>query len=135
MAILPILSKILERVIFQQVVEYFASNDLFHPNHHGLRQHHNTCTALVQMYDGWVEAAERGDLTGVCMLDMSAAFDVVDHQLLLKKLRLYGFDQKSLGWMTSYLSGRTQSVCIDGTLSDPLELLQGVPQGSILRPS
>ena len=87
-AILPILSKILERVIFQQVVEYFDTNNLFHPNHHGFRQHHNTCTALVQMYDGWVEAAERGELTGVCMLDMSAAFDVVNHQLLLKKLRL-----------------------------------------------
>ena len=74
------------------------------------------------------QCAERGELTGVCMLDMSAAFDVVNHQLLLKKLRLYGFDQNSLAWMTSYLSGRTQSVCIDGTLSDPLEVLQGVPQ-------
>ena len=59
------------------------------------------------------------------MLDMSAAFDVVDHQLLLKKLRLYGFDQRSLVWMTSYLSGRTQSVCIDGTLSDPLGVTAG----------
>ena len=133
-AILPILSKILERVIFQQVVAHFDENQLFHPNHHGFRQHHNTCTALVQMYDGWVEAAERGELTGVCMLDMSAAFDVVNHNLLLQKLRLYGFDQKSLAWMTSYLSGRTQSVCIDGTLSDPLELTAGVPQGSILGP-
>ena len=55
---------------------------------------------------GWVEAAERGELTGVCMLDMSAAFDVVNHELLLKKLRLYGFNQTSLTWMTSYLSSR-----------------------------
>ena len=86
------------------------------------------------MYDGWVEAAERGELTGVCMLDMSAAFDVVNHELLLKKLRLYGFNQTSLTWMTSYLSSRKQSVCIDGTLSSPLEISAGVPQGSILGP-
>ena len=129
-AILPILSKILERVIFQQVVEYFNENELFHPNHHGFRQNHNTSSALIQMYDGWVEAAENG----VCMLDMSAAFDVVDHPLLLQKLRLYGFDQRSLAWMTSYLSERSQSVCIDGTLSDPLAVTVGVPQGSILGP-
>ena len=133
-AILPILSKILERVIFEQVVEYFDKNHLFHPNHHGFRKNHNTCTALLQMYDGWVEAAERGELTGVCMLDMSAAFDVVNHELLLKKLRLYGFNQTSLTWMTSYLSSRKQSVCIDGTLSSPLEISAGVPQGSILGP-
>ena len=133
-AILPILSKILERAIFEQVVEYFETNQLFHPNHHGFRKHHNTCTALLQMYDGWVEAADRGELTGVCLLDMSAAFDVVNHQLLLQKLRLYGFSQDSLAWMFSYLSGRRQSVCIDGTMSSPLGITTGVPQGSILGP-
>ena len=133
-AILPILSKILERAIFEQVVEYFENNHLFHPNHHGFRKHHNTCTALLQMYDGWVEAADRGDLTGVCLLDMSAAFDTVNHSLLLQKLRLYGFSQDSLEWMSSYLSGRNQSVCIDGTLSPPLRISTGVPQGSILGP-
>ena len=133
-AILPILSKILERAIFEQVVEYFEGNHLFYPNHHGFRKHHNTCTALLQMYDGWVEAADRGDLTGVCLLDMSAAFDTVNHSLLLQKLRLYGFSQDSLAWMSSYLSGRKQSVCIDGTMSPPLWISTGVPQGSILGP-
>ena len=133
-AILPILSKILERAIFEQVVEYFEDNNLFHPNHHGFRKHHNTCTALLQMYDGWVEAADKGDLTGVCLLDMSAAFDTVNHSLLLQKLRLYGFSQDSLAWMSSYLSGRVQSVCIDGTLSPALRISTGVPQGSILGP-
>ena len=133
-AILCILSKVIERVVFFQIVEYMETNDYIHPNHHGFRAQHSTATAMIQMYDSWVQAVDRGELAGVCMLDMSAAFDVVNHNLLLQKLRLYGFDQKSLARMTSYFSGRTQSVCIDGTLSDPLELTAGVPQGSILGP-
>ena len=133
-AILPVLSKILERVVFNQTVAYFEANNLFHPNHHGFRKNHNTCTALLQMYDSWIEAAEEKQLTAVCMLDMSAAFDVVDHDILLRKLQFYGFENHSLQWMSSYLRARTQSVCIDGSMSPPLEVTTGVPQGSILGP-
>ena len=133
-AILCILSKVIERVIFLQIVNYMNSNNLFHPNHHGFRAHHSPTSAMVQMYDTWVQAVDKGDLAGVCMLDMSAAFDVVDHSILLDKLKLYGFDTNSLNWMKDYLSGRTQSVCIDGTLSPFLAVSVGVPQGSILGP-
>jgi hypothetical protein len=63
---------------------------------HGFRAHHSTTTAMIQMYDSWVQAVDKGQLTGVCMLDMSAAFDVVDHGILLDKLKLYGFDTKAL---------------------------------------
>ena len=90
-AILPIISKILEMVIFIQVVEYFNQNQLFHQNHHDFWAGHSTCTALLQMYDSWIEGLETGDMTGVCMLDMSAAFDVVSHRLLVEKLSMYGF--------------------------------------------
>ena len=65
---------------------------------------------------------------------MSAAFDVVDHTLLLKKLELYGMDSDSLGWVRSYLDGRSQSVMIEGCLSKLLSVNSGVPQGSILGP-
>ena len=68
------------------------------------------------------------------MLDMSAAFDVVDHGILLNKLKLYGFDEVALQWMRNYLSGRTQAVYIDGSLSSFLAVDVGVPQGSILGP-
>ena len=68
------------------------------------------------------------------MLDMSAAFDVVDHGILLSKLKLYGFDEDALTWMKDYLSGRTQAVYIDGSLSSLLPVDVGVPQGSILGP-
>ena len=65
-------------------------------------------SALVQMYDGWLQAAEAGQLAGVCLLDMSAAFDVVNHHLLGEKLALYGFDEYALDWVSSYLSGRSR---------------------------
>ena len=133
-AIIPIFSKILERIVFNQMIEYVTANQLLHPNHHAYRAHHNTTTALIQLYDVWVEAVQNGELAGVCFLDMSAAFDIVDHSLLLEKLELYGFDKNMLNWTNSYLSGRTQAVSIDGSLSRLLHVQHGVPQGSILGP-
>ena len=133
-AILCIISKIIERAIFLQIVDFMNTNGYFHPNHHGFRAEHSTSTAMIQMYDTWVQAVDKGKLCGVCMLDMSAAFDVVDHSILLSKLQLYGFDDIALRWMKNYLSGRTQTVCIDGSLSSFLPVRVGVPQGSILGP-
>ena len=133
-AILPVISKILERVIYLQITEYFHENDLLHPNHHGYRKNHNTTTALLQMYDNWVETDDRGEYSAVCFLDLSAAFDVVDHDRLLEKLDVYGFDDNSVLWMESYLKGRKQVVYVDGCISGKLDLEAGVPQGSILGP-
>ena len=133
-AIVPIFSKVLERVIFNQLVQYLTENELLHPNHHAYRVSHNTTTALIQMYDVWLQALETGELAGVCFLDMSAAFDIVDHPLLLKKLELYGCENNVTNWIQSYLCGRSQCVSIDGTLSKSLPVKYGVPQGSILGP-
>ena len=133
-AILPVLSKVFECVIFLRVSQYMELNQLTHPNHHGFRSLHSTATCLIQMYDKWVEATEEKKYTGVCLLDLSAAFDIVDHSLLLEKLKLYGFDVMSVNWIKSYLDGRQQSVYIDGKMSKVLPLSAGVPQGSILGP-
>ena len=133
-AILPIISKILEKSVFIQIIQYMEANQLLHPNHHGFRSHHSTTTGLIQMYDSWVQAVERKEFTGVCFLDLSAAFDIVDHPLLLQKLGLYGFTDSSLHWVNSYLSGRSQAVYVDGAHSKILPVPTGVPQGSILGP-
>lgn len=85
-AILPILSKILERAIFKQVTSYMDENKLFNPSHHAYRSLHSTTTAMIQMYDTWLDAVEHGELAGVCMVDMSAAFDVVEGVPLFHKL-------------------------------------------------
>ena len=92
-ALLPIMSKILERAIFTQIIKYFEENNLLHPSHHGFRAKHNTSTALLQMFDIWLEALEKEEISTVIMLDMSAAFDVVDHQLLIEKMKLYGLNE------------------------------------------
>ena len=103
-------------------------------NNHAYRANHNTTTAMVQMYDGWLNAVESGNLVGVCLLDLSAAFDVVSHSLLIEKLKLYGFDDGVLSWLQSYLSSRSQCVLVNGCMSNFLAVEDGVPQGSILGP-
>ena len=73
-------------------------------------------------------------MVGVMMIDLSAAFDMVDHNLLLEKLRLHGLDSLAIQWVHSYLADRSQTVCIDGCLSPLLKIDCGVPQGSVLGP-
>ena len=133
-ALLSIISKVLERVIFQQIIDYMEGNQLLHPSHHGFRSGRGTATALLEMHDVWVEAFDRKEITATMMLDLSAAFDLVSPEILLKKLAAYGFDELSTNWVESYLTGRTQCVYIDGVLSSPLAVDIGVPQGSILGP-
>ena len=133
-AILSPLSKILEKVVYIQIYEYFSSNKLFHPNLHGYRQNRSTQTALLQMYDRSVRAAAAGQVSGVILIDLSAAFDLVDSDLLLKKLKIYGLDDNFLFWIKSYLTEREQAVWIDHVYSDFRAHSIGVPQGSNLGP-
>ena len=86
------------------------------------------------MYDTWTDAAENGNMAGVMMVDLSAAFDMVDHDLLIQKLELMGLKADALSWFRSYLTNRSQTVCIDGTLARVLDVDCGVPQGSVLGP-
>ena len=131
-ALLPILSKLLEKVVFNQLVLYLEQNGLIHPNLHGSRAGHSTATALTQMYDHWVEEVDQGKMVGVLICDQSAAFDLCDHDLLIQKMELMGVEEQALMWFRSYLSGRKQSCIVDGQLSPALALPQcGVPQGSI----
>ena len=133
-AILSPISKVLEKVLYEQIYSYFSRNNLFHSNLHGYRKHRSTQTALLQVYDRWVRAAHEGKLSGVVLLDLSAAFDLVDSDLLLKKLQIYGFDNDILYWIRSYLVNRYQAVWIDHVLSNFLHCEAGVPQGSNLGP-
>ena len=133
-AILSPLSKILEKVVYLQLYEYLSANKLFHPNLHGYRQNRSTQTALLQMYDRWVRAAAASQVSGVILIDLSAAFDLVDSDLLLKKLRVYGLEDEFLLWIKSYLTDRHQAVWIDHTFSQFRSHSIGVPQGSNLGP-
>ena len=131
-ALLPILSKILEKVVFRQLVKYLEENNLVHPNLHGSRAGHDTSTALLQLYDKWVDELEDDKMVGVLICDQSAAFDLCDHRILLEKLEIMGLQTSALNWIRSYLSDRKQSCYVDGELSPALNLPDcGVPQGSI----
>ena len=132
---LVFVSKLAEAAVFEQVAEHFKKNKLWHPNHHGFRPNHSTATALSQLYDFWIRGAEDTELSAALLLDLSAAFDVVDHKILLDKLQLYHFSPKTIAWFQSYLEGRKQIVVVESKLSDPKEIGdQGVPQGSLLGP-
>ena len=133
-AIIPIMSKILERAMYNQLIKHFSENALLNPSHHAYRKNHSTATAMIELLDSWVQGVDSHQMVGVCFLDMSAAFDCVDHGILLQKLSLYGCSETINKWFSSYLSGRRQGVCINGTMSKLLPVVTGVPQGSILGP-
>ena len=133
-AILSPLSKILEKAMYEQIYNYFTNNKILHPNLHGYRRNRSTQTALLELYDRWVQAAVQGQVSGAVLLDLSAAFDLVPPDILLKKLKIYGLQEDFLSWIESYLTNRYQAVWIDHTSSEFLPLEVGVPQGSNLGP-
>ena len=92
-ALLPILSKVLEKIVFSQFVKYLEENNLIHPNLHGSRAAHSTSTALIQLYDKWADDVENDKMVGVLICDQSAAFDLCDHYLLIEKLQLLGLEE------------------------------------------
>lgn len=133
-SLLPILGKIMERIVYEQIQSYFMNNDLITTFQHAYRGKHSTATALTQMVDDWYKDMEERKIIGVVMLDFTAAFDIIDHDLLLKKLEYYGFSRTELLWMESYLSDRRQLVYFNGSFSKVRVVEQGVPQGSCLGP-
>ena len=99
------------------------------------RRWHSTETALLKIYNDFLQAADRGEVSALCMLDLSAAFDTVDHELLLKRLELrFGFVGNVLKWIESYLTNRTFTVMHHTQESSEVELECSVPQGSVLGP-
>ena len=135
--LLPLPGKVIERAVFSQIAEYLEGNRLLHHNHHGGRKSHSTATALIQMYDKWVEEIEEGTLVGALMVDQSAAFDLCDHTILEGKVNLLlgGGKEDQLcnpgaQWVQSYLAGRSQCTLVDGQLSGliqlpPVSVIQG----------
>ena len=133
-SILPTLSKFIEKRIHKQLMSFLNSYTLLHKQQSGFREGHSTESALILMIDSWLKAINDGKFVGCLMVDFRKASDVVDHNLLLQKLRLYKCDENSLSWFNSYLSNRTQMVSINNKVSSSEPIKFGVPQGSILGP-
>ncbi|KAL0879390.1 hypothetical protein ABMA27_003151 [Loxostege sticticalis] len=138
-SILPCLSKILERVVCDQLTKYLEKQDILPHYQSGFRKDHGTATALADVVDNLLAAQDRGMVSVMVLLDFSRAFDSINVSLLLSKLTFYGFDSRSVKWFHSYLTGRQQYVELkqmDGKslLSQSRPVTRGVPQGSILGP-
>ena len=132
---LSFLSKIIEKVVASRLLDHMIANNLMDPMQSAYRKGHSTETALLRVHNDIVSAVDKGH--GVCLilLDLSAAFDTVDHSILLTFLREYvGLGGSVINLFESYLTGRTQCVSVEGVLSELNELVYGVPQGSVLGP-
>lgn len=133
-SVLPVLSKILERVAYNQIWEYVNQNNILHEMQSGFRKGHSTSSALANILDDIVGCLDRKKLVAMILLDFSKAFDTINHSLLSAKLKYYGFSQTALTFISSYLSDRFQRVKAGNTISSDTLITSGVPQGSILGP-
>lgn len=138
-SILPYLSKILEKVVYDQVSYYLENENILPVKQSGFRKQRSTNTALHDVIDEILVAQDQGQGTILVLLDFSRAFDCINISLLLAKLRYYGFQENTIRWFQSYFSDRKQLVKIvqkDGSCicSDEIAVNRGVPQGSILGP-
>ncbi|KAK3562481.1 hypothetical protein QTP86_034597, partial [Hemibagrus guttatus] len=133
-SLLSFLSKILERVVCNQLSDYLMQNNLHDPNQSGFKAAHSTETALLAVTEK-LHAARSAKLSSVLiLLDLSAAFDTVNHKTLLSTLRSLGICGTAWEWFASYLDGRSYQVTWKGLTSAPRRLSTGVPQGSVLGP-
>lgn len=134
-AILPFLSKVLEKLLYAQMSNYISDKSLLTDKQSGFRPKHSCITALVQVSEDLRRELDDGKVIFLVLLDHSNAFDTVDHKLLCMKLKhFFNFSSSSCNLLSSYLTGRTQSVFSNNKMSQPLSLTRGVPQGSILGP-
>ena len=133
-AVLPPLAKAFEKILTFQINIYFNINNLLFSGQHGFRSNHSCETALHEIITDMLNILGKRHIGLFLFIDFRKAFDLVNPNLLLTKLSLYGFDQSALSLMRNYFSNRTQTVKHDNHLSSSLPIELGVPQGSVLGP-
>ena len=129
------LSKILERLVYNRTYEFLPKNNILYKKQYGFRTNHSTYMALIDFIKDVSEAIDEGMNTiGIIFMDLSKAFDTIDHDILLTKLYHYGFRGISHEWFRNYLTNRKQYVSCNTGKSQYENIQCGVPQGSILGP-
>ena len=134
MSTLSFLSKLLERVVQSRLQAFLDSNDMMHAKktQSAYRPFHSTETALSKVYNDLLLTADGGQVSALCLLELTAAFDTVDHDLLMHRLeRQFGLRGVVISWFRSYLSGRSFQVLYGGSTSSMVYIVCSVPQGSV----
>ena len=114
--------------------EFLSRNKILYRFQSGFRNNYSTNTCLGHLTDKITTGFEKGLFTGLILIDLQKAFDTIDHQILIKKLKYLGFSKNVIAWFKSYLSERRFKININTSYSSPSNLICGVPQGSILGP-
>ncbi len=133
-SLLPAISKIFEKVLFKQVYDYFQQKKLLYGAQYGFREGHSAVFAAIELVDKIIINMDKKNTPIGIFIDLSKAFDTIDHAILLDKLKDYGFSDLALKLIRSYLCDRKQYVQMDDIKSDLCNITTGVPQGSILGP-
>ena len=113
---------------------YLESTGLLNKTQSGFRKYHSCQTALISIVDSWLKHIDNGNLVGTMFLVFKKAFDLVEHRVLLYKLNLYHFNDRSCDLLSSYLRNRFQDIKAENTTSTCKSIIASVPQGSILEP-
>ena len=133
-SVLPVFSKILEKILYARLLKFVENHSILCNNQFGFREKHSTYMALLNIVDHITEQLDSKSFVLGIFIDLSKAFDTIDHQILINKLENYGIRGTALDWFKSYLSDRKQCVDINGNESLLNTITCGVPQGSILGP-
>ena len=133
-SVLPVISRLFEKLIYNQLYQFLNENGLLAPEQSGFRALHSTVSSLLKNTDDWYSGIDLGKLVGIVYVDLKKAFDTVDHEILCSKLKHYGIKYRELQWFQSYLSYRKQFCRVNGACSKTEGINIGVPQGSCLGP-
>lgn len=132
---LSYVSKLLEKVVMNRINEHLDINHLREPHQSAYRAGHSTETALLKVVNDMICAIEKQECILLVLLDLSAAFDTVEHSMMLSRLQnLFGIEGEALKWLKSYFENRTQSIIVQNNSSTPIPLSTGIPQGSVCGP-
>lgn len=128
------MSKVLEKLVYARILKHLNDGNILYDHQYGFRQNHSTYMALLQLIDRISNALDNNKYSVGIFLDLSKAFDTVDHKILISKLQRYGFTDVAIKWLNDYVYNREQFVSINGCESNRAKLVCGVPQGSVLGP-
>ena len=129
-----VICKLLESIVRDEMLKFFEDNEIMNKDQHSLTKSKSCLTNLLETLEDWTKALDEGYGVDAVYLDYKKAFDTVPHRRLIHKLHGYGISGSLLDWISNFLYGREMQVCIGSSYSEKMEVISGVPQGSVIGP-